>query len=664
MPKTVAALFAAQMLVAVWIENSLAQNVPAEVPQWQRFELSLTHDSAPISPLDVSLDAEFVSPDGRRFQWRGFYDDDNTWRLRFMPDMVGTWSFQAQFTGDDQTTSGKFMCGESDSSGPLCALPENPIWFGRRGGDRFLMRSLHCGDRFFAENWAHDERSRFLDWAQQHGYNTLSIASCFLNRSVAGRGEGWNTPKLWPIKPSEYRKLEALLDELDRRDMVLFPFAGLLGRNSNFPASPLERRAFVRYLISRLAPYRNIVWNLAGPEPLLRRKPFLTFQEVQELAGWVVEDDVFRHLRTVHNATGDDAFRAEAWQSFGTLQGPKTTDRQRLANNLLRNHHPSRPLYAQETLWPGNTVGHPRYTDRDIRRNALVALFCATMVNFGDMDGNSSSGFAESLNPDDANERRHTMIRLAWDAFDQLPWHRMRPRPDLCSAGHCLVDSQTTYAVFLDDAPKTKIKMAPGRYSVQWINAATGENRSAAEVDENATFVRPDADGDWIVVLSRVKAAIIEQDDMVQFEAENGIGEWTVVDTPSGQAIRDPGGGRHRYQIQFRRSGRYYVFLYAKQGPRGRDKENDVLLSLNGERLFASDDKTRPDGMRSYGDWKWTKLPKGPGFHTPQSIKQDGVYFRVDQPGTYTFEIAHRSKNFEIDRVLMKLDDPELPASD
>ncbi|MEL6105075.1 MAG: DUF5060 domain-containing protein [Planctomycetota bacterium] len=655
-------LYLSIWLLVAFSLGAVAKDTPPQIPQWGRFEVFLPA-AEPTSKM--LCDAELTSPDGQRVAWRTFYDGGVTWKLRFMPDRIGEWSYRALLPGTDgnQFVEGKFICTETTLAGPLHALSENQIWFGRRGGGRYLMRSLHCGDRFFAENWPPADRTRFLDWAQQNRYNTLSVASCFLNRSVAGRGETWKTPKLWPIKPIEYQKLESLLNDLDRRDLMLFPFAGLLGRNSGFPADPSERRAFVRYLVTRLAPYRNILWNLAGPEPLLRRKPFLSLDEIRELGDWVREDDPFGHLITVHNATGDDVFSGERWQSFGTLQGPKTTDRAKLATVLLRNHHPSRPLYAQETLWPGNTVGHPSYTATDIRRNTLVALFCGTMVNFGDMDGNSSSGFAESLNPADAEVRRHRWIGLAWDAFDQIPWHRMRPRPDLCSGGHCLADSGSTYAVFLDGSEKTKIRMRPGRYAVKWIDAVTGQSHSIDSITEDDVLKRPRDAGDWIVVLTREPDEIVEQNGIVRFEAEDGVGEWTVVKTPSGQAIRDPGGGRQRYKIRFQRGGRYYVFLYAKQGPRGRDKENDVLLSLDGERLFASDHETRPDGMRSYGDWKWTKLPKGPGFHTPKPIKQDGVYFHVPQPGTYTFEIAHRSKNFEIDCVLMQLESPLPPTS-
>jgi hypothetical protein len=160
-----------------------------------------------------------------------------------------------------------------------------------------------------------------------------------------------------------------------------------------------------------------------------------------------------------------------------------------------------------------------------------------------------------------------------------------------------------------------------------------------------------------------MKNAVRVKSGKVLIEAESGRGKWTKINSPTGSAIQDPGEGGMKYDIVFEQPGRYYVFLFAKPGTEGKDKENDVLLNLDGRKLYGSDDQTRPDGMRAYGDWKWTKLPKGPGHHTPDNIRDDGVYFLVEKPGHYTLEIAHRSASFAIDKVLMKLGDPGLPGS-
>ncbi|MBP7141939.1 MAG: hypothetical protein KBA71_08530 [Opitutaceae bacterium] len=156
---------------------------------------------------------------------------------------------------------------------------------------------------------------------------------------------------------------------------------------------------------------------------------------------------------------------------------------------------------------------------------------------------------------------------------------------------------------------------------------------------------------------------IFERNGIVQFEAEDGIGDWRRISTPTGGAVQDPGAGAMAYEIEFTRPGRYYVFLLARQGDggRGRGKENDVTLTLGGERLYGIDDTTRPEGIRCSGDWKWAWRPKGPGSHTPATIRDNPAYFRITQPGRLRLEMKHRSENFAADRILLKLDDPTPP---
>ena len=44
--------------------------------------------------IDVTLDAVFTGPDGRTWQIPGFYDGNQTWRVRFNPNQPGTWRYR------------------------------------------------------------------------------------------------------------------------------------------------------------------------------------------------------------------------------------------------------------------------------------------------------------------------------------------------------------------------------------------------------------------------------------------------------------------------------------------------------------------------------------------------------------------------------------------
>ncbi|TVR51310.1 MAG: hypothetical protein EA426_20055 [Spirochaetaceae bacterium] len=102
----------------------------------------------------------------------------------------------------------------------------------------------------------------------------MSIASFLLNRNSEGRGAGWQTPALWPLDPAEFQRLETMLDDLAKRRFVVFPFAGFFGRTSDFPVARLDQELFIRYVLARLGSYWNLLFNVAGPEPLLRPDDF------------------------------------------------------------------------------------------------------------------------------------------------------------------------------------------------------------------------------------------------------------------------------------------------------------------------------------------------------------------------------------------------------
>ena len=217
----------------------------------------IVHRAVPAGadPLrDVACWVNCIRPDGTRLeQCGGFGDGGDAWRFRFPVDQAGLWRYGVHFAGepDARLTAGgafKVTAERIATPAPLAQLTGNPIWFGLAGGRPILLRSLHVGDRFFAANWPAEKRKAFLDWAQAQGYNMLSVASCFLNRRVAGRGLEWQTPELWNDRerrpnPAEYDKLEALLNDLLARRIYLHPFSGFFGQSSNFPRTRRTRNA-------------------------------------------------------------------------------------------------------------------------------------------------------------------------------------------------------------------------------------------------------------------------------------------------------------------------------------------------------------------------------------------------------------------------------------
>ncbi len=499
-------------------EIGLAYDPPFRIGKWDRFEASLNGGIKYEDPYrDVSLQASFFSPAGRMIETKGFYNGDHEWKVRFMPDEIGIWEYEIISSDSIMRQSGKFECLASDIPGMISVYENNPIWFGLKGGKPHLVRSLHIGDRFFADRdndmtgevWSDSLRMNFLDWFQSQGYNMLSIASHYLNRQQEKRGLGWHTPDLWNVQtqqpdPEEYKRMEIILDELLQRKIMVYPFAGFFGRGSDFPTDVAARDTYIEYTVARLGCYSNLLFMVGGPEPLLRKHPYLTRQEIDHIARKIKAEDVYGHLLSVHNYPGDDLFIDYLWNDYGILQGPKTNDREKLSTTILKNHHPGRPLYLQETLWPGNTIGHPPYSLEDIRKNALVMMLAGGAINFGDMNGNSSSGFSGTIDFSEKVQERHDAIHEVWDFFESLPYFEMKPRQDLVSTGYCLAKEGKRYLVYLDGAQILDIQLIPGIYIGKWINVEDLKKViHIKEINHTTRLSPPDKTGDWLLYIWR-----------------------------------------------------------------------------------------------------------------------------------------------------------------
>lgn len=497
------------------------------------FEIAVTNSRDYGDPyIDVDLSAVLTSPAGESIRFWGFYDGDATWRLRWMPRKIGRWTYEIEFSdgaplthtpdGGDRSLrsdfgtaspasrmSGKFECVPSQSPGLICRYGQNPMWFSLGGETPIVLRSFHAGDRFFASNWDASARTRFLDWVQDRGYNTLSIGSFLLNRDAVGRGRGWLTPRLWPLSAGEYRAVESILDQLAKRRIVVFPFAGFFGRSAWFPTELRSQVAYIKYVSARLGAYWNLLYNVAGPEPLLRVNPFMWKSELDKLGYLIRRYDPYGHLITIHNETGPNAFVHEEFIDFVTLQGPKTIDRRALGRQVLRQRLEGRPLYAQETLWPGNTLGHPRYTIDDIRKNAFVLQMCGATVNFADCEGNSSSGFTGSLDPGDAHEQWHDEIKKVWDLLDDLSIVELSPDPKVAGGRLCLSNGRR-FIVYVDndDGADSVVLAAPGGfYTGDWIDATgASDRRSASAEGPDPEFSVP-GKGEWLLCVEKADAA-------------------------------------------------------------------------------------------------------------------------------------------------------------
>ena len=90
------------------------------VPLWGRFEKTFAAQVDAVPETEFSV--EFRSPSGKAHDILGFWDGGKNWRVRFMPDEPGKWTFQSHsrpaVAGLDGVT-GEFACRREESQNSL-----------------------------------------------------------------------------------------------------------------------------------------------------------------------------------------------------------------------------------------------------------------------------------------------------------------------------------------------------------------------------------------------------------------------------------------------------------------------------------------------------------------------------------------------------------------
>jgi hypothetical protein len=126
----------------------------------------------------------------------------------------------------------------------------------------------------------------------------------------------------------------------------------------------------------------------------------------------------------------------------------------------------------------------------------------AAAINFGDMDGDSSSGFSGTLDLDRRVQERHDVLKKVWDFFETVPFQRMRPRQDLVDNGYCLAEPGRQYLVYLESPGSVTVRLEGGPYQMRWINAQkTSDTRDGGTTAERRVLTPPQ-EGDWLLHLT------------------------------------------------------------------------------------------------------------------------------------------------------------------
>jgi hypothetical protein len=297
----------------------LAHDAPNKIAQWDHFELTLRGPSTGNPFQDVQLTATF-SLDHRTVEVAGFYDGDGVYRIRFMPDTPGNWTYLSASTHADlRAHTGRFLCtpATADNHGPVNTAHQ--YHFQHADGAPFFPFGTTCyAYGFMGAPWEGDT----LKSLRSTGFNKVRM--CLLPKPLghplfalpfAVNADGSND--LSRLNPTYFQHVEKRILDLGRigiqADVILFHPYDAWGYKSMPPAA---NDLYLRYAITRLSAYHNVWWSVANEYDLVKSK---TMKDWDSYFHTIQQCDPYSHLRSIHHSRVQYD-NSKPWVTHASLQ--------------------------------------------------------------------------------------------------------------------------------------------------------------------------------------------------------------------------------------------------------------------------------------------------------------------------------------------------------
>ena len=266
-----------------------------QVELYNVWETQVTNYSSYSNPFDfrkIELQATFTSPSGRYVNFFGFYDGDgsggqagNIWKLRFMPDKVGTWTYTYTWSDGTLGGSGDFSVIQSnniknhghvhvDSDYPKYLIHDDGTfhyWWGATWINAKAYGPQHIEGVINEKHLTDEIFITLLDTLEKYKHNGLLI-------KIA----------LFPLKEDKYtwnlkwiHRAEWLVIEMQKRGIYCqINFFDTWSREKNSldnntdgkqqvfnvwePGDEGAKKNYIKTIVSRFAGFSNVYWELGN----------------------------------------------------------------------------------------------------------------------------------------------------------------------------------------------------------------------------------------------------------------------------------------------------------------------------------------------------------------------------------------------------------------
>ena len=519
------------------------------VHKWGVFEAEYTSSYSYERPFrDVVVTCTFTSPSGRQVSVEAFWDGGLSWRVRFMPDEIGTWKYQTSCS-DKQNTGlheqyGSFECIPYEGINPLYVhgplkLSDNRRYLIHEDGTPFFWLADTAWNGMIRASI--DEWEEYLRFRKEQGFTVIQFVMthwrggpCDIKGEKAYEGKD----RIERLNVSFFKRIDpkfAMVNEygLVATPMLLWAFPDKVSPGSNLADD--EALLLARYLVARYGAY-VLVWILGGDGDyrgvkarrwkLIGRALFLNkHRQLVTLhpmgKHWILPEFIHDEWYDIigyqsgHGVSEEDL----RWICFGPPSRDWRLEPHRPVINLEPNYE---ELLAYRIRKP--------ITAHMVRRVAYWSLLIAppSGISYG-----TNGIWYWARRPEEPINHPGIGIAKPWrealklpgasqmtvlkEIFTSLRWWELSPDPGLLIeqpglksvelfVGAARSEDRQSAIVYTPEEQELKLNLdgLQRPLKITWINPRTGEKVDGGVTTSRCVVLRPPNQGDWVLVLRAI----------------------------------------------------------------------------------------------------------------------------------------------------------------
>lgn len=497
--------------------SAFAENAPMLIPRGQRFERVFKSDVSYTNPVaGIEWRVEFRSPGGETNSVPGFWDGNKTWRVRFLPEVPGRWSYRA-------------ICSDTNNAGLHGQGGEFLCIAGARG-NRFdehgSIRAARDGNYF-----EHADRTPLFLTTEVAWDLVRHSKPADLENHLHARADQGFTALAWTLAPGKderkrtalltdapggidldfFQRLDAKVDAITRAGLVSVIVPSWEISPSRDAAQEAQVISLLRHALARWSA-NPVVWVIAVESDSTAANLGRWRRIGQETFANGTHGPVLLLPGASHWLW--DEFREESWLAglaFQTTHLKSEDALQWFLTGPLASEWKRTPRRPVMNLWPaGESTDAAKPTARNL-------LWWGLLLN-------SPAGVSAQLRADASTSETSPFTDggaalIASQVMNTIEFHKLRPAPGILAAqpgsesplefiSAAATEKQDVLLIYTPRSRTVSLRTSaiPARHSDVWINPRTGERLTAVAVVAQATakYQSPGA-GDWVLLIQTGK---------------------------------------------------------------------------------------------------------------------------------------------------------------